>query len=98
MGFVAKGFEPDVNKLKRRLGYWFKYDHLRPEQGIALLIGMEPNSIYIEAVANWGKNRSNDNEILDEGIMLLNGEIICSYPKSDDPEISDREYCGLGMR
>lgn len=72
----TNGFEIDENDLNTQLLHWFRFDHLRPEQGIALLIGLVPSGANLKAVADWSKNSKDDNAILRLGIPLLTGEAI----------------------
>jgi hypothetical protein len=95
MSFIAKRFEPDVNVLKRNLLHWFRFDHLRPEQGIALLIGLDADDVYVNAVADWGKDKRQDEGMLSFGISLLNGDEITSNPKGDNEDESGSEFCPL---
>ena len=71
-------FKLDENVLKKNLEHWFKFDNLSPEQGIAILIGIEPTKESLFALANWyGDDRYIDAiEIIKSGIPLLSGDII----------------------
>jgi hypothetical protein len=82
MYFIKKKYEPDVTVLKEKLRHWFRFGHLRPEQGIALLIGLEPNVMCVETLVHWGENNINDEKTLDYGVALLHGCIICSWLQS----------------
>lgn len=86
MSLIAMEFERNENALKGRLRHWFRFDHLRPEQGIALLIGLEADDVYVQAVLDWGKSKNEDYAILDFGVSLLNGDEIKTSlgPKSDN--------------
>lgn len=95
MSFIAKGFEPDINALKYRLRHWFRFDHIRPEQGIALLIGLDASDVYVNAIANWGKDKSEDESMLSFGISLLNGDEITSCPQGGREGESGFEFCPL---
>jgi hypothetical protein len=87
---IVKRFEPDIRVLKSRLRHWFNFDHLQAEHGIALLIGIEPEDIYVKALGNYNNNLAT-NEILSFGISLLNGDEISSGPFSD--EFDDERDC-----
>lgn len=89
MSLIAKGFEPDINVLKGKLLHWFSIRHIRPEQGIALLIGLDPDDKCIEAIVDWGKDKYNDDCFLGWGASLLDGGEISLHPHPD--EVSDRE-------
>lgn len=92
MYFIKRKYEPDVTVLKERLRHWFRFGNLRPEQGIALLIGLEPNDMCVETLVHWGENNSNDEKTLDYGVALLHGCIICSWLQSGNyaDQIIDR--------
>lgn len=76
MSTKTNGFGIDENDLRSQLLHWFRFDHLRPEQGIALLIGLVPNGANLKAVTDWCKNSKDDNAILRFGIPLLTGDAI----------------------
>lgn len=82
MYFIKRKYEPDVTVLKERLRHWFRLGRLQPEQGIALLIGLEPNHMCVETLVHWGENNCNDEKTLDSGVTLLHGCIICSWFQS----------------
>lgn len=71
-------FNPDLNVLKQNLEHWFRYDHLTPGQGIAMLIGIEPVDESINALKNWYSDDADadDLEFIRSGIPLLNGDMI----------------------
>lgn len=89
MSLIAKEFEPDVSRIR----HWLTFDHLRPEQGIALLVGLDADEVTVNALANWGENKRKDDAILGSGVSFLNGDTIkISHPqKSVDEEGSYRE-------
>lgn len=82
MYFLKRGYKPDLTVLKERLRHWRRFGHLRPEEGVALLIGLDPNDMCLETMVHWGENNSNDEKTLDGGVMLLHGCIICSWFQS----------------
>ncbi len=85
MGFIAKRFEPDPMVLRNSLRHWFRFDHLEAEDGIALLIGIEPLKGLFEGQL--------DEFDLIFGISFLNGDCIgLDLEQSDDPEIGEYEY------
>lgn len=98
MNSIANKFEPDVNGLRGHLRHWFRFDHVEPAKGIVLLVGLIPDDVTLSVMSDWGFNKSRDEEFLDFGMTLLNGEEINTWPKSDDEELSDRESCKLGER
>ena len=85
MGFIAKEFEPNEKVVKRNLLHCFNFDHLRPEQGIAILINLVPDDVYINAVGNWGNNEG-ELRILELGVPLLNGDVIGGFINSEKDE------------
>ncbi len=72
---------PDMNVLKRNLEHWFKFDNLSIEQGIAMLVGVEPVDETINALKNWYSDESL--EFIKFGIPLLNGDIIGGQENRD---------------
>ncbi|MDP2782979.1 MAG: hypothetical protein Q8O38_00095 [Sulfurimicrobium sp.] len=91
MNLIAKRFEPDIGGLKIQLRHWFRFDHLRPEQGIALLIGIKPSVLFQECVDVWPDGDAIKGNLL-FGIDLINGDEITAFPKSEDEEVPDSEY------
>ena len=85
MGFIAKRFEPNPNVIRNKLRHWFRFDHLDADDGIALLIGVDPKQgLFEEQISEFH---------LIFGISFLDGDSIClDLEESDDPEISDYEY------
>lgn len=93
MSLIAKIFSPDENVLKDQLHHWSRFDQLQSEYGIALLIGLKPDFLSVAAMEDWGFDTRRNEEILDFGITLLNGDEINSWPKSDNEELSGCESC-----
>ena len=87
MGFIAKGFEPDMKHVKSRLLHCFRFEHLSPEKGITILIGIEPDVAYINAVSNWSNN-DDALRLLGTGIPLLNGDVVGGFMASEKGEPS----------
>lgn len=83
MSLIENNFDHnDRNEkvLKSQLRHWFRLDHLRPEQGIALLICFVLDDEDVKNVKNMvNRGNSNDAIIPDFGIPLLNGSKICSW-------------------
>lgn len=96
MSSIAKEFEPNVSRIR----HWLAFDHLRPEQGIALLVGLDADEVAVNALANWGENKRKDDAILGSGVSFLNGDTIkISHQKeSVDEEGSYRERIHLYER
>lgn len=71
-------FNPDSNVVQRNLEHWFKFDHLSPKQGIAILLGIEPDDESINALNNWYSDDPDADQlaIIKSGIRLLTGDVI----------------------
>ena len=74
-------FNPDLNVLKQNLEHWFKFDNLSFEQGIAMLVGVEPVDESIKALNNWYSDDAL--EFIKSGIQLLNGDVIGGQENRD---------------
>jgi len=70
----------------RRLNHWFRFDHLDPMQGIALLIGLDAEKYCVDALVNWGGNQIDDENALSFGLPLLDGDEIGGSPPNIDEE------------
>lgn len=87
MSILPIEYEPNIDAAKAYLIHWFKFDHLRPEQGIALLIGVVPVDENIAALVEFGKNYSSDRKTLESGVPLINGNNIGGSPLPEDNPI-----------
>jgi|GEM_PF-4222684 len=81
---VAKEFELDVNYVKDRLQHCFNFDYLFPEQGIAILIGLEPSYHSLKLANNWGidEETGDIDHGIEFGIKFLNGDEIADFHES----------------
>lgn len=77
MEFTVAG--PDAEHLKMRLQHCFNFDHLSPTQGIAILVGIEPNAANIKYLSNF-YNQPDELKLFEKGIQLLDGVLIGSDP------------------
>jgi hypothetical protein len=79
MGLIVNTLNRDAD-LTGKLRHWLKFGYLRPEQGIALLVGLEADDKSLKITSEWGKRQSVDNTLLGVGIALLNGDVIKLTP------------------
>lgn len=77
MNLTANKLARNEEVLKSRLRHWFRFDHLRPAQGIALLLCFALDNEDERDVVDWGDN--NEVRILRLGVPLLNGNKMCSW-------------------
>lgn len=76
MKISASETQRDSSRLKTSLQHWFRFGDLKPEQGIALLLGLEADDAQLAAIAEWGKDKKRDWGILNSGILMLNGDVL----------------------
>lgn len=74
MKISASETQRDSIHLKTRLQHWFRLGDLKPERGIALLLGLEADDAQLTVLAEWGKDKKKDWRILNSGIFMLNGD------------------------
>lgn len=86
MSLIKNESNPDVLFLKSKLSHWFKHDHLSREQGLALLVDLDPEPLTLNALSNWRADKQNNLDLLELGVFLLNGNQISCYPESDDED------------
>ena len=76
MKISASETQRDSSHLKTSLQHWFRFGNLEPERGIALLLGLEADDTQLAALADWGKDKKRDWEILTSGILMLSGNVL----------------------
>ncbi len=87
MGFTYDGISRAINKaqLARALTHWFRFDHLSPERGIAILIGIEPIDQNLKAISDYRQVDNPYKSDLVFEITFLNGEFIVLFPDGHAP-------------
>lgn len=73
MNSIATGFNRNKSTLKVRLEHWFRHGDLQPEQGIALLLGLDAEDVHLAALSDWGNDKFKDQQNSSISIVMLNG-------------------------
>jgi hypothetical protein len=76
--------------VQGQLKHWLRLDHLQPEQGVALLLNIQPEATNLEILAEYAvKDIHEATEIVE--LVLLNGEFISVSPRKSEVPYLIRE-------